>query len=69
MITLAADVFFVDGTAFLFPFNGCKKDKIRDGGTCSRQDRDEPKQTSQTSFKGVRTRRICSKNCFNGRGV
>ena len=67
MITLAADVFFVDGTAFLLMV--ARRIKIQDGGTCSHQDCDEPRQTSQMSFRGVRTRRICSKNYFNGRGV
>jgi hypothetical protein len=51
------------------PFDGHKKDTIRDDGACSRQECDKPKLTSQTVIKGVRTCRICSKNYFNGWGV
>ena len=41
VIPLAADIFFVDGTAFLLTV--AIRIKICDGGACSRQDCDKPK--------------------------
>ncbi len=67
MITLAADVFFVDGTAFLLTV--ARRIKFVTAEHVPVRTAMRPKQTSQTGFRGVRTRKIYSKNYFNGWGV
>ena len=67
VITLAADIFFVDGTAFLLTV--ARRIKFVTAEHVPIRTATSPKQTSQTGIGGVQTCRICSKNYINGQGV
>ncbi len=62
-MTLAADVFFVDGTAFLLTVS--RRIKFVSGAFFD-EDGGEPQQAYETSFGCVWARRLCSKEYSNG---